>query len=310
MISSDRISKSAGAAYRAVSPGFSARRPRGGGCRPGQGRREQRGFDAHGKGVKRGRRSLEELALCVPEIRTVLQRPDLRNNGLQGVEGHGALLVDEPDFAVGLLDRQLGALLIAEKLIRFPALSAEGSDGGAVGAGEIDGKDSRGGRHGDQQNENGGAEESDATVTAAPATKVLKGGAGTGEDGAALQEALEVNGERARVRVAAMGLLLEALQADRLQVARDFRPEPRRRYRLLGSDLLDRVGGRRSPEGRSAREQFIEDGAQGVLVDRGAGVMDLTAGLLGRHVVGRTDDGAGASQVRVVARGVEPGQSR
>ena len=62
-------------------------------------------------GVKRGRRSLEELALGGPEIRTVLQRPDLRNNGLQGVEGKGALLADEPNFAVGLLDCQLGALL-------------------------------------------------------------------------------------------------------------------------------------------------------------------------------------------------------
>ena len=138
------------------------------------------------------------------------------------------------------------------------------------------------------------------TITAAPATKVLKGGAGTGEDGAALQEALEVNGERARVKVAAVWFLLEALQADRLQVARDLGPKPRRRYRVLGSDLFDRVGGRRSAEGRSAREEFIENGAEGVLVDRGAGVMDLAAGLLGRHVVGRTDDGAGASQVRVI----------
>ena len=189
---------------------------------------------------------MEELALGVAEIRAVLQRPDLRNKGLQGVDGKGSPLVGDPYLAVGLLDCQLGALFVAEEFIRFPALSAEGSDGGAVGAGEIDGKDRRGGCHGDQQYENGGAEDRDATVTAAPAAKLLKGGAGSGENGTALEEALKVNGERAGVRVAAVGLLLETLQADRLKVARDFGPEPPGRYRLLGSDLLDRVGGRRS----------------------------------------------------------------
>ncbi len=37
-----------------------------------------------------------------------------------------------------------------------------------------------------------------------------------------------------------------------------------------------------------------------MLVDVGAGVIGLAAGLLGGHVVGRTDDGAGTGLVRVV----------
>src|SRR4029077_21076469 len=122
---------------------------------------------------------------------------------------------------------------------------------------------------------------------------VLDGGDATGEDGAAVEEAVEVVGQRFGVRVATGGLLPEALQADCLQVARYLGLEPRRRHRLLGADLLDRVGRRRSPEGRSARKQFIEDGAESMLVDEGAGVVGLAASLLGSHVVGRTDEGAG-----------------
>jgi hypothetical protein len=74
--------------------------------------------------------------------------------------------------------------------------------------------------HGDQQDENRGDEAGDARVTATHATELLDGGDGTGENRAAVEEAVEVVGQR--VRVAAVGLLSEALQADCLQVARDF----------------------------------------------------------------------------------------
>ena len=198
--------------------------------------------------------------MAIAEIRALsLQGPGPRaTRDSRASTDKGNPLVDELNLTVGLLDCQLGARFVAEELIRFLALSAEGCDGGAVGAGEIDGKDRRGGCPPvTSKDENGRAQDSDAMVTAAPAAKVLKSGAGTGEYRTALEEALKVCGERARVRVPAMGLLLETLQADRLKIARDFCPEPPGRYRLLGSDLLDRVGGRRSLEGRSAREQFI-----------------------------------------------------
>ncbi|MEA2501539.1 MAG: hypothetical protein QOD01_1650, partial [Actinomycetota bacterium] len=187
-----------------------------------------------GKGVEGGHRSSEEVAPGVKEIGAVLQGPELGNQGRQGVEGTAPPLVGEPGLPGGLLDSQLGTLLVAEQFEGFPALSAEGSDGGAVGLGEIGGEDGRGGHHGDQQDEDGGGEAGDARVAATPDAEALDGGDGTGEDGTAVEEAGEVVGECVGAGVAAVGLLLEALQADRLQVARDLGLEPLRRHRLLG----------------------------------------------------------------------------
>ena len=56
-------------------------------------------------------------------------------------------------------------------------------------------------------------------VTLAPAAEARHRGRGTGQDGTAVEEAVEVVGQRGGVGVAAVGLLLEAFQADRLQVA-------------------------------------------------------------------------------------------
>jgi hypothetical protein len=68
-----------------------------------------------GEGDEGGRRSLEELALGVAEIRAVLQGPDLCEKGRQGIAGTGGLLVGKSGLAGGLLHCQLGALLVAEE---------------------------------------------------------------------------------------------------------------------------------------------------------------------------------------------------
>ena len=115
-------------------------------------------------------------------------------------------------------------------------------------------EESRTGHHGDQKDEDRAEEAGDVRVTATPAGEVLDGGDAPGEDRAAVEEAVEVVGQRVGVGVAAVRLFLQALQADRFQVARHLGPEPRRRHRLLGAELLDRVERRRFPEGRSARE--------------------------------------------------------
>ncbi len=81
------------------------------------GRQNRPRFGLRGKGVEGGRRSPEEVALGVAEIGAVLQGPDLDNKGRQGVAGTGRLIVGKPALAGGLLDSQLGALLVAEEFV-------------------------------------------------------------------------------------------------------------------------------------------------------------------------------------------------
>jgi hypothetical protein len=90
---------------------------------------------------------------------------------------------------------------------------------------------SRRSRHRHQQEEYRGGEYGDARVTAAPAAEVLDCEDTTGEDGTALEKTSEVGGERVGVGVAAVGLLLEALQADFFQITRDLGLQLCRRHR-------------------------------------------------------------------------------
>ena len=63
-------------------------------------------------------------------------------------------------------------------------------------------------------------------------------------------------------------VLLQALQRDRLGVARQARHQPRRRHRLGRLDLLERLQHRRPPERRAAGQQLVEDRPQRVDVGR------------------------------------------
>jgi hypothetical protein len=231
----------------------------------------------------------------------MVQGTNLGNKGRHGIAGTHRPIAGESGLASSLLDSQLGALIVAEEFVRLLALATVCRNGGAMSPREMGGENSRSGRHGGHQDENRGDKAGNARVTAAPAAEMLDGGDGTCEDGAAVEESVEVVGQGAAVGVAALRLLSKALQADCFQVTRNLGLESRWRHWLLGADLLDRVRRRHSPEGRSAREQFVEDGAEGVLVDEWAGVMGLAAGLLRGHVVGRTDDCAGTRLVDVVA---------
>ena len=94
-------------------------------------------------------------------------------------------------------------------------------------------------------------------------------------------------------------LLLQALQADRLQVARDRRIEPPRRHRLVADDLEHRVHRRGRLERRPAGDQGIERRPQRIHVGRRADLAPLAAGLLRRHVAGRPHDLARAGQPAV-----------
>ena len=84
------------------------------------------------------------------------------------------------------------------------------------------------------------------------------------------QEPPQVLGQRGG-RVVPLGrVLLQALQRDRLDVARQARHQPRRRHRLGRLDLLERLQHRRPPERRAAGQQLVEDRPQRVDVGRRA----------------------------------------
>jgi hypothetical protein len=120
-----------------------------------------------------------------------------------------------------------------------------------------------------------------------------------GADRLARQEAPQVVGQFAGTGVAALRLLGQALQADRLQVARHARLERPRRHRLARLDLLQRLqqGGRL--ERRPAGQALVEDGAQGVDVGGRPHPLRLAGHLLRRHVARRAQDGAGLRMGRL-----------
>ncbi len=76
---------------------------------------------------------------------------------------------------------------------------------------------------------------------------------GAGQDRLAGQEPPEVLGQRRGRRIAADCVLLEAVQADRLQVAGEVRAQHPGRDRVLLDDLADRLGRRLAPERRARR---------------------------------------------------------
>src|SRR5262249_17893433 len=95
-----------------------------------------------------------------------------------------------------------------------------------------------------------------------------------------------VGGEQLGVGVAAGRLLLQALQADRLQVARRLRVERTDRNGFLAPHLFQRVQRRRPAKGPSPGQQLVEDGAQRVHVAGGAAALRLPRRPL-RGPVGR-----------------------
>jgi len=72
------------------------------------------------------------------------------------------------------------------------------------------------------------------------------------------------------------GVFLEALQAHRVEVARDGRDEPARRHGLLIADLLECVSDRWRRKRRSPGQELVEHRTQAVNVGRGPEIV-LTA---------------------------------
>ena len=149
-------------------------------------------------------------------------------------------------------------------------------------------------RHGDENEEpgDGGEEAGHLRVAPAPAPRPFDRRDRAGEDRLPRDEAPAILGEELGGRIALGGLLLEALQADRLDVRRQLPDQARRRDRLLLDHLHDGVKGARAEERRSTDEHLVEHRPERIDVGRGAEVLQLPAGLLGGHVAGGAHDRA------------------
>src|SRR5262245_5907640 len=113
---------------------------------------------------------------------------------------------------------------------------------------------------------------------------------------------MQVVGQSLRGPVAALGIFLQALEADRLQIARHLGLKTPYRHRFLFEHLVERLERGGSAERRTAGQQLIEDGAEGVDVGRGTDGTALPGRLFGGHVAGRAHDVAGPRLARSTAK--------
>ena len=103
----------------------------------------------------------------------------------------------------------------------------------------------------------------------------------------------EVFGQGLGAGVAAGGILIEALEADRFQFPVHLSPEAGRRRRFSLGNLAQDLQRRGTREWRAAREQFVENRPQGIHVRRGGHSRRTAGGLLGCHVGRGADHRAG-----------------
>ena len=106
----------------------------------------------------------------------------------------------------------------------------------------------------------------DLRLAAGPATESLED---TGRlDDVALKEPLQVVGKRLGRGIAVLGHLLEAFQADGLELTGNVRDKLVGRHRIALEDLDDGLHHARRVERRPAAQQLVEDGPQAIDVGR------------------------------------------
>ena len=123
---------------------------------------------------------------------------------------------------------------------------------------------------------------------------------GPGADWFTAQEPPQFVGQFLRGGVALFRLFLEALQADRFEVARDAVVQNTGCHGFRVPDLEQRFLHGLGQERRSAGEQIVENGAQRVDVAGRPHAPVLAGGQLGGHVIRRPDHLAGEGQVGVL----------
>ncbi len=180
-----------------------------------------------------------------------------------------------------------------------PARPAEvllGLDAHPVGAEPQDG---RRGEAAGQDEEQGRDQPRHHRVAAAPSPGPLRPMDPPRQDRLARPISPQVLRQCGGVGIPPRRLLLEALQADRLDVARQARDQPRGGDRLDRLDLLERLQQRGGLERRPAGQQLVQDRAQRIHVRGRSDVPGVAPGLLGRHVAGRAQHRIGLRQPRL-----------
>ncbi len=108
----------------------------------------------------------------------------------------------------------------------------------------------------------------------------------------------QIGRQFARVGVPSAGFLLQALQADRVQIARHMTIQRAGRHDVLFLDLPQRFQhvGRLRLDRRAASQHFVEDRTQGIHVGRRRDVVGGAHGLFRRHVARRAHHVSGGRQ--------------
>ena len=113
-----------------------------------------------------------------------------------------------------------------------------------------------------QRHQQRSGESGDGRVAAAPAPRPLAAANGASLDRLTLQEPPEVCGQFLGRTVALPRVLLQALEADRFQVARDGGIQLPRRHRVVMEHLEERIERVIRLERRPAGEQAIQHGTE------------------------------------------------
>ena len=195
---------------------------------------------------------------------------------------------------------------------RFDAATVDGDDGAGRQRVEGEGAGARGGVHADSGEHRGDGGRGDRHGAAAhePTARVIRARPRASGDGLAAEVAADVLGEVGGGGVAAVGILLQRLQHDRLDVQVQRGDDRARRRRVFRRDPLDEVPDVRLDERGAAGEHLIEDGAERVDVAARVDAARLAEGLLRRHVLRRSHDHARERQRRAgvdLAREAEVG---
>ena len=129
--------------------------------------------------------------------------------------------------------------------------------------------------------------------------------------GSPLQEPPQVLGQRRRVGVPPRRILVQALQADRLQVARHFRVQSRGRHRLVVRSPAAPSPSAVSPRnGGLSGEHLVEQGAERVDVRGRPDRSRLPDHLLGGHVARSPDPSRRSGSGPALRRSAAPARNR